>query len=1315
MYQPLEAQNSANERRREAAGLNDGPLPDNGQPGFVNDTSWGALWDTAREQEDLLTNYFRNRANIYELEDDEDFEWTDELASQVMEGLPEETWGFIFQKANSTEQAWAARELALDSAHRQESLQEAGWRGVAASMGAVLADPVGLVASVLAPASTTQRASRLVRAGHGAIAGGGSNAALEAALVHEKPTGTGADILMSASLGAILGGGFSAALPTRGPDFSTKADPFLGRPGSRTTPETVHTSEQMRAERFSDSGLMESAEAARQRYATSAREIHQSSVLARRWGMDDSDVLEAIREHKATLRSVRDGTVADDPDLVQQAGLKLSRVEYKELSRQLDEARTKEAQTPTKPGTRDVDRHLEALRASPGEARSPARKLKERARAAAQDEIQEQLNRARAERQALEERLNQAERARSAQLELERRRQAALAQSREQIAGMTGENRLKWIEQRTREVAARRLKEHREAQEPQVIKVPEVFQGDNSVGAAEVRGYIRALGTDSDELIDAAVNAPYSAMAQIQGIPLRYDASGVLGNSDLDSVRLLNFRLNQEATGGTAARGVDAEKVALEESAGEWGNRTARRMEASMWRTVLPAFRQWLKDHGMANKVPAAFRPFKLQEFSKEVTAYIRDHEPGTAHSFDPNVARAGEALRSLYEQYVDLLLNPGVWEGRVRDAVKGAENIVKNAHYFPRIRNSGAWQYYLQQLGDNGLERLFAKAFQNANPQLDDGQAMDLGRLYFRNASQAEIGGEVEFAQRWDGIDLDGLEVTLRQEGFSEDLIETILSNARAARTKEGSPADPRLKRKSLLDENTSMVLPTRDGSSMQVIVKDLFEQDAIHLFMLYNRQMAGRIALSRAGIGDDTAKNRWFQAIRDEARKKGIDPEPSINRLEFTLKMISGKPIDNNPGSVGAGLGRMLLDYNFIRLMAQAGFAQLSEVGNLMAELGVTSTLRSLPSLRDVMRDAQSMRLRDPLLDELEEVTAVGTDLLRSQIVHRTDEFGNPYFWQYQSPWLRNVDTGLQAGKKAVNMLSMGPVNDFLHRWGVRSISQRYAEIAFNKKNAVGFEGLLMHSGLNAEELEAVLEQIRKHSEGISGETGRGRLTRLNLDKWDDAYLAERFGAAIERHSATLIQETRPGNIAPWMGTLAGRLLTQFRSFMLVSWSKHALRHMNHRQARNFGAMMASGFAGMMGYTLQSYVKAVGRDDPQGYLEHRLSHENLAKAWLERSSWSSLVPMVIDSLAANKVFKTRSTGLSADLMGNPTLDLVESLFDAQAGVRASLLSDDYQFSQEDLRAIMRAMPFQTAVGVDNTFQAILSELPARSDPWAF
>ena len=103
----------------------------------------------------------------------------------------------------------------------------------------------------------------------------------------------------------------------------------------------------------------------------------------------------------------------------------------------------------------------------------------------------------------------------------------------------------------------------------------------------------------------------------------------------------------------------------------------------------------------------------------------------------------------------------------------------------------------------------------------------------------------------------------------------------------------------------------------------------------------------------------------------------------------IISGRPSPKvgDPTALGNRLARLLLDYSFIRVMNQVGFAQVAELGNAVSIDGVTGLIRVLPEFKSMLKRVRNGELEDSVANDIEAFTGVGADRLIHNSVNRHD----------------------------------------------------------------------------------------------------------------------------------------------------------------------------------------------------------------------------------------------------------------------------------------------------------------------------------------
>src|SRR6478609_5861640 len=118
-------------------------------------------------------------------------------------------------------------------------------------------------------------------------------------------------------------------------------------------------------------------------------------------------------------------------------------------------------------------------------------------------------------------------------------------------------------------------------------------------------------------------------------------------------------------------------------------------------------------------------------------------------------------------------------------------------------------------------------------------------------------------------------------------------------------------------------------------------------------------------------------------------------------------------------------------------------------------------------------------------------------------------------------------------------------------------------------------------------------------------------------------------------------------------GKMLFQFRAFMMAAYTKQFLYGINMRDWETFVAFSSSMALGGAVYAGQSYLQSIGRSDQQKFLDDRLSEKKIAAAAFQRAGFASFLPLGADSVLAMggmpALFDTRASSLSSKWFGNP------------------------------------------------------------------
>lgn len=723
------------------------------------------------------------------------------------------------------------------------------------------------------------------------------------------------------------------------------------------------------------------------------------------------------------------------------------------------------------------------------------------------------------------------------------------------------------------------------------------------------------------------------------------------------------------------------------------------------------AYEEWAKSGGI-NIVERKIEKGRA-EFGKLVSDEIEI--PGT--STDANVIAAANNTR---QRFAEMLGDAK------RFGVKGFDDIPEDLTYFTHLWDGFRFLKAEEEGFDpKSIVDVLSLGLKNANRAMDDELAEAIADGMYRKIVKREIGIDAGLARVFSTSNKDTLrDLLLEEELLPTDKIDRLIDQLDFDR--EG--VSPRAK--SRLKFDMSAVIE-KNGKVLKI--KDLMERDTETVLNAYANQMHGKIALARKGIASDEDFTRVKNDIREEGKKLGVkgiaQAEKDVEKLDVLYALISGKPspLIGDPSSDANRLIRMLMDYNFIRVMNQVGFAQISELGNAVSIDGTTALLRVMPDFRAMIKRTADGELEDAVARDLEAFVAPGVDRNIQQAMNRYSV--EDLYGLGKGDFIDKSIGVMNIGKRLTADLSgLAPITVLLERAAAKIATQSLVDLASGVKKVrmkkLGKSSLeqdiaarLANLGLDEEMWPRVVNQINEHAVTNPSMFSRSRKVKaINMSEWDDVEARDAFSFAIARWTRQSIQQNDVGNLNIHMTSTMGKIFTQFRAFMLVSHAKQFLHNIKRNDFAAYSAMMWSTFYGGLAYTAQMHVNAIGREDKREFLEERLSVEQIGANAFARSSWAALFPSAIDyvywATGNEPPFSyKRSTGLATGfLSGAPIVNQLDTIGKVAQGGISAALNPDYQWSKGQQRALNSLLPFQNALGIKNMLNMMVDGLPETS-----
>ena len=840
--------------------------------------------------------------------------------------------------------------------------------------------------------------------------------------------------------------------------------------------------------------------------------------------------------------------------------------------------------------------------------------------------------------------------------------------------------------------------------------------GEKSVGAAEnpFDPPLMERNLRSPEATEKAIEN-FGEMQKSEFSALRIDMANYLLSSDNPLINGLGRILAEDAVGKRGDNVIESTADLLKTNA--FKGKLAR-----FYQTYGVEYKAWAKENNIG-----FFRRSQSKQrtsFGEQVADAIEN--PNGIHS--PAVKRMAQRNAELYRDILREAKEAGV---------KGFENIPENLTYFTHRWNKFKFDDLRGKIGDDGIERLLTQGLVNGTTDLTEDAAAQIAKAMNIKIKNDLAGLDSGFSRLFTADSRDTLKQIMKEERFgkedggvfrpfSDDELDRLLGLFEQSQTGVPSRAKYRLRFDMETQfEGTNKLTGTREIFS----IKDLQERDAEQVFTLYANEMSGRIALAKKGIKSESDFESLINQAKDYAVNEGVGKARQRNRKRIgkeeeiartIYNMILGRRPPNAPDQDGAFMRvtRLIQDFNFIRLMNQVGFAQFAELGNAVQVGGIRGLIRVVPEFKAMIKRAENGELTDPVLRDIEAFFGTGAERMTNQMIHRLDQL------ETNSPYGRGILDGIQrtadrAKRFTADISGMAPITLGLERGTSRIVMQTLADMAFSNKSLTLKR--MRSLGLGDDEAQLVFDNFKKNAKlENSFLFSTKKLRESNLEQWDPK-ARDVLGIAIARWTRRAIQQNDLGNLSLFMTKEYGKVLVQFRTFMVVSHAKQLLHNVAMRDMRAFQAMMYSSISAGLAYTAQQNIQMIGLSDKEKRerKEERLSASAIAKATFARSSYAAFIPGGIDTAfdiyGADPFFANyRSSGLDSNfLTGNPSYQILFGATGAENALKTAVrtgLNPDYQMSRGKARSLLTALPFSNAIGIQNAIRIATEDLPTES-----
>lgn len=799
--------------------------------------------------------------------------------------------------------------------------------------------------------------------------------------------------------------------------------------------------------------------------------------------------------------------------------------------------------------------------------------------------------------------------------------------------------------------------------------------GGGSVGAARQRApgdpEVPTGSTTADPLVDEFDPGQNTA----QGGPVRWDAYNSFNGSENPYTRAGAAMILEDGAASEAGRGRPQHftvELLAQQHERVFGQQFAREMEGAY------------DLHKKANNIrtrDSAMDARHYNEFTRDVARAVRD-DPTLR--LTPEITRVRDAFRkSMREQ-----LAHAQARGILMD-------VSPDDLYVPRFWRREAFMEIIEQYGDvdgkDMLANLIGRGLLKTGTDVEVADSIARHVTDVITRSNLSDGEFAKFRNMQRGNARAALIKYLGPD-VDEEVLDGITDLLTGKANNNKAPDGPRGESRLRLDENATYMF---NGKPMRL--DDLLNNDLLAVNTIYSRQIGGRSAFSEVSGGKlkTTAdiENFLSAAQRHSEAMGATDPVQEakyIARMRTYADYLLGHGSLADDGSFSADhqlFMKFLRDASFARLMGQAGYAQLAEVGTAIGALGLKSFLRHAPAaMQRVMNDFKTgMPAHEQNLTNIVANTVgLGDANVQSRMRTMSRELDAE-----SSPGMRDRGVSVGSPKQPSNTPARHGISAFVQR--IAEKAGRTAELAARMTSIIGglqpiddFSKVTTATALVAQFAENARKgnRLNTHVWGLQQNDARllgmgiddqmhdritavfaeiadydehGILTGLRLDASTDPAAVRHMFRSVLRESRRIIQETDLGTSREALVNPLVRTILQFRSFVMAAHVKQTLYGATMRDAQLGSEFLMSMTFAAMGQMAKYNLMTAGmsQDRRDEYLTYAFGDEGsgrilrVAASAFRYSSHGGMLPDAADTVSQQllhqRFFDYRNSGLSS------------------------------------------------------------------------
>lgn len=468
---------------------------------------------------------------------------------------------------------------------------------------------------------------------------------------------------------------------------------------------------------------------------------------------------------------------------------------------------------------------------------------------------------------------------------------------------------------------------------------------------------------------------------------------------------------------------------------------------------------------------------------------------------------------------------------------------------------------------------------------------------------------------------------------------------------------------------------------------LEDFLENDIETVSEFYVRSTAPQIEMTKK-FGDKDLKQA-FELI-DEDYKQLIEKSPGkaaklADKRDAIKKDLAAMRdllygVYNQPADPNSFWLRANKSVRNLQFLSKLGGMMLSSIPDLARPIMVHGLKRNGAMFKALVMNPHKagMALKEAKMN------AAIFEMIQSTRANSLADIGDMY---KQGTKFEKTLEGMSNTFGAVSLMS--PWNQILKQWaGFVSSDAVLKETVKWADGAISDSAKrkLAQLGIGESEARLIAEQVNLHSD-------KGDVWLANAGAWDKN-AAEIFKNAVIKDTDSMIVTPGVGDKPLFMNTATGKLIGQFKSFLFASHGRILISGLQQRDAAFFNGMMISMGLGAMTYSMKELVRgAEPSSDPQKILSEAVDYSGIfalmgeANGLVEKATRGNVG---ISALTGNPPMSRFASRNALDAILGPTAGTIGDALAVTGGIGMQIGDNPKGFTQRDLRAMRRLLPYQ-------------------------